>query len=229
MELADGRPASWDRLVIGAGGVGKEAWGGQPRMIVVADQPALVSSQVFGQATGAGQNVWFTKRGTDGTWGALGGAHPSAIGIGNTYSGPTLAYDATVGYGIAVTEHQGTDAVYYVHSIDGSDNSWQGGAVDPAFEDGSGGWYPAIAFEPATDYPHIVFYFCALTGGVQEGACPADEDELRVTWRTNSRWQYSVVDPAGGAQTSLFFLSSGKRAVVYRAIDSGDVKVAVEQ
>jgi hypothetical protein len=229
MELALGGPSSWQHLMVEPGGNDDGAWGGNPKMIMVGDTPALVSTEAIAAATDPGTDVWFTKDIT----GANAGNNWHApiiklIGVGDTYSNPALAYDSTVGYGMAVTEVASANRLTYQGSMDGSNGTWTYPA-DPIFENGSGGWYPTLAFEPATHYPHVAFYVCALTLGVTEGSCPANEDELRIGYRSPAKWNFQTVDPGGAFQPSLFFLANGKRMLVYRDIRSANLKVAVEQ
>src|SRR5262249_46366301 len=153
-----------------------------------------ISTSCYRNATGVGTDVWFMKRNSNGTWTTA----YKILGVGDTFSGPAFAYDSTVGYGMAVTEISGTQRLSYQASATGNAaNTWTNPA-DPVFENGSGGWYPSLAYEPSTHFPHIVFYVCALSLGVNEGACPASEDELVVSYRTPVRWEQSQVDPAGG-------------------------------
>ncbi len=60
--------------------------------------------------------------------------------------------------------------------------------------------------------------------------CRATYDELRIIYRVagTTIWRNRRVDPAGGWGPKLFFLSTGKRAVVYRDPRTYAVKIAIE-
>ena len=101
---------------------------------------------------------------------------------------------------------------------------------DIIVQSGSSGWYPTLAFNPATRDPVVAFHVCSVRGGVaQLSSCPAAEDELQIAERIGGYWYFTAVDPGGALQPAMFYLSSGKRAIVYRDPRAGTVKIAVEQ
>jgi hypothetical protein len=208
--------------VVVAGGNDKQAWGGHTSMVMANGQPALVDDQVFGTPEGVGQNVFFQRRNTDGSWTA-----PVKVqSVGNTMLGASLAYDSKWGYGIAVVDHN-SDKLTYTYSSNGT--SWT--LPDPVYQAGSGGWYPSLAFDPESHEPSIAFYVCSLSTGANESGCNPQQDELRVS-RLNglsNEWNEVLVDAEGGYSPKLAFLSNAQRVVAYRSQLSGAIKLAVEQ
>ena len=152
----------------------------------------------------------------------------------NVQSGPSLAWDAQEGFGVAVQDRS-TNQLLYFSSLDGNF-----GASDLVFGAGAGGWYPSLAMDPVNHEPAIAFSFCSPQD-LNESGCLTSQDELRVAQRSGGNWNQVVVDVGGGAVPKLGFLSSGKRVLVYRsppAIDSmtsqpvlapGKLKLAVER
>lgn len=215
-----------------AGGDDKKAWGGHQQMTIGADdQPAVVSDQIQGSAAGDGAGVVFTRRNTDGTWTTA----AVIFGVPNTQTGPSVAWDATEGYGIAVIDASANE-LKYLRSLNGS--SWN--APDEVYGQGTGGWYPTLAMDPVNHEPAIAFYICSPRSGVNESSCTQAEDRLVVTQRIVGNWRETLVDEEGGYHPHLAFFASGKKVVVYRqptALDStghkvanaGALKIAVEQ
>jgi hypothetical protein len=76
--------------------------------------------------------------------------------------------------------------------------------------------------------PHIAFYICSNSASANEQGCDPRVDELRISAFIGDNWQDVLVDAAGGWGPKLAFLSTGKRVVAYRDVDSGAVKLAVE-
>lgn len=216
----------------------KQAYGGRIQMAIGAgDQPAIVYDQAFGGAETTGQNVLFQQRNTDATWTSSGVGGFALLTISNTMTGASLAYDATEGYGIAVTDRQ-TSQLGYIKSPTGAANTWS--SLDPAFGTGTGGWYPSLAMDPVFHEPAIAFYVCSPRNGTQETSCLQTDDELRITQRVGNNWQETTVDTGGGWGPKLAFFASGKRVVAYRtpaALDStahvnpaaGSIRLAVEK
>ncbi|WP_224242060.1 hypothetical protein [Hyalangium gracile] len=228
LEIAVGGPAGWTPRVVAAGGNDKQAYGGHISMVMANGQPALVHDQVFGSAEGTGSNVLFQRRNADGSW-----TPPFKVqGVSNTQQGASLAWDATLGYGIAVlerstsrltfTECKGNTASRCTVAAD-----WL--APDPVYEAGSGGWYPSLAIDPKTHDPSIAFYICSNSPGVNEGSCNANDDELRVTTRIEGNWREQLVDAGGGVFPKMGYLSSGQRVIAYRVPNTGVLKLAVER
>ncbi len=218
----------------------KQAYGGRIQLAIGAgDQPAIIYDQAFGGAETTGQNVLFQQRKTDGSWTSSGVGGFALLTISNTMSGASIAYDATEGYGIAVTDKM-TSQLSYIKSADGAAGHWS--AVDPAFGTGTGGWYPSLAMDPMYHEPAIAFYVCSPRNGTPDTSCLQSDDELRITQRigTPGTWREVTVDASGGWSPKLAFFASGKRVVAYRtpaALDStahvnptaGIIRLAVEQ
>ncbi|MBL9037511.1 MAG: hypothetical protein JNG84_03245 [Archangium sp.] len=211
----------------------KQAYGGRLQVAIgEGDLPAIVYDQAFGGADTIGNNVLFQRMLPDAGWSA-----PAALlNIADTMTGATLAYHPMEGFGIAVTD-RATSQLSYIKSATGA--SWT--VIDPVFGSGTGGWYPSLAMDPINEgEPAIAFYVCSARAGVTATSCLQTEDELRITQRIGGNWQERTVDTEGGWAPKLKFLSSGKRAVVYRtpaALDStgrvsstaGVLKLAVEK
>jgi len=228
VELAEGALGSLTPTTcLKGGGDDKKAWGGRQEMIIGPnDQPALVYDQTYNGADTSGQNVIFQKRNANGTW----AAPQEVMAVARVGSGPSLAYDATEGYGIAAVEADAS-LLQYIKSADGV--NWT--SPDDVFGAGSGGWYPSLAMDPVNHEPAIAFYVCSPTAGVNELSCPENSDELRVTQRIANNWRETTVDKAGGYLPKLGFFNamslSGapKRVVAYRDPRTGVVKLAVER
>ena len=229
LELAEGGPSSWTHTMLVEGGNDKRAWGGHTKMIMVGDQPALVGDHVIGVPSGPGSDVYFLRRTATGTPAWTGAILVSTSG--DTTSGPSVAYDGTK-YGVAFADllATGGQALYFSESVPTADGGVSFPTRDVVLQGGSSGWYPSVAYDPGTLYPNIVYHVCSVRAGVSQLlSCPANEDELQLSYRTGGYWYQQTIDPAGGMQPQLFFLSTGKRAVVYRDPRNGTVKLAVEQ
>lgn len=221
LEFATGTPGSWTRQCVLSGAGNDQAWGAHIKMVIANGQPALASDQLYGTSQGGGQNLVFNRRQADGTWAPM--QRPIET-IGNTQTGPSLAYDATLGFAIAVVDHS-EDALYFTRSVnDGV--TWS--EKDPVFQSGSGGWYPSLSVSPTTHDPSIAFYVCSPVAGIAEGSCPAEHDALMVTERIGGIWREETVDPAGGWHPQLAHLSDGRRVIAYRDPRSGALKLAIE-
>lgn len=221
-----------------AGGNNKQAYGGHNQLVIGPnDQPAIVSDRMLLGWDTAAQDVMFQKRNADGTWTAA----ATVATPGNTDTGPSLAWDTMVGFGIAVMDRANHDQLSYLSSKDGT--LWN--SADPVFGFGSGGWYPSLAMDPINHEPAIAFYVCSDKTGVVATACPQSVDELRISQRNgvSLNWNEVVVDPGGGWAPKMgFFTTNGKarRFVVYRvppamddrgfpAANVGALKLAVER
>jgi hypothetical protein len=229
LEAVNGGPDAWTTRVVAAGGDNKAAYGGHIAMVMgLNSQPALVQDQVSGSADGTGANVLFQRRNADGTWTA-----PFQVQtVTNTQRGASLAYDSTLGFGIAVVERsvnrltfvscRGTTATQCTRAAD-----WT--TPDPVYESGTGGWYPSLAIDPKTHDPSIAFYRCSRSAGANEGTCNPNDDELRVSTRIEGNWREALVDADGGWSPKMAYLSTGQRVIAYRAPVSGVLKLAVER
>lgn len=214
------------------GGNNKDAWGGHIQLALGADsQPAIVYDQMPGTPDNNGGNVIFQRRQANGTWTNAG----AIASVSNTQTGPSLAYDATEGYGVAYIERAGSE-LFYVKSANGM--NWN--AKDPVYASGTGGWYPSLAMDPINHEPAIAFYICSARTATAETNCPANEDRLVVSQRIANEWRETVVDQEGGHSPKIAFFASGKRVVVYRQPSSvdgsgnppsnvGALKIAVER
>jgi hypothetical protein len=220
-ELAEVTGGSATLRAVKCGGNDKGGWGGHLQLAMgAANQPALVHDQMLNTSDSEGQNVVFQRRNEDGSW-----TNPAVVlSVGNTQSGPSLAYDAVEGYGVAVLERS-LDTLSYLRSPNGT--AWL--SPDAVIGAGTSGWYPSLAMDPINHEPAIAYYFCSPRAGQTAEACLAAEDELRVTQRIEGNWREVVVDEAGAYAPKLGFFASGKRFVAYREPRSGLVKLAVER
>jgi hypothetical protein len=76
----------------------------------------------------------------------------------------------------------------------------------------------------------IAYHVCSVRPGVSQlFSCPSGEDELQLSYRTGGYWYPITVDTAGGLQPQMFYLSTGKRVIVYKDPRSGTVRISVEQ
>jgi hypothetical protein len=228
LEAAIGGQTGWTPQIVAAGGNNKQAYGGHISMVVANGQPALVNDQVFGSAEGTGANVLFQRRTTTGSW-----TTPYQVQtVSNTQSGASLAWDSTLGYGIAVLERSVSRLTFIQCKGNTATQCTVAGdwtTPDPVYESGTGGWYPSLAIDPTTHDPSIAFYVCSNAPSANEGSCNANDDELRVTTRIEGNWQEQLVDADGGWQPKMAYLSSGQRVIAYRAPGSGVLKLAVEK
>ncbi|MFL5322416.1 MAG: hypothetical protein ACJ790_22345 [Myxococcaceae bacterium] len=229
LELAQGGTAggTWTHAVVAAGGAGgastaKPGWGGHLEAILASGKPVVISDHVLGSADGVGHGVYLhSLSGTTWTTQELVNEQTAS----NNQTGPSLAWTQASGYGVAwVNRNQ--DSLNYISSANGT--SWS--VPDTAFQNGTGGWYPSLAFDPVTGQPTIAFYVCSIQSGKAEGNCPVDQDDLRVTTRggDGTSWNETVIDTEGGYMPKLGFLSTGKRVIAYRAIGTYQVKLYVE-
>ncbi|NMO20254.1 hypothetical protein HPC49_22645 [Pyxidicoccus fallax] len=233
LELASGGPTAWQHRVLAPGGNDKQGWGAHASIIMAGNQPAVVhdTAELGAQATGV--DVVFQRRNADGaTW-----TPPVRVqSVPNTQLGASMAYDATVGFGIAVL-NRNNNALTFIECDESSGTKcaavgdWT--TPDPVFNSGTGGWYPSLAFDPRTHEPSIAYYNCALESGRNETSCNTGDDELVVSTRIGGIWRETLVDAGGGWSPKLAYLSDGKRVVLYRApvvaTDKGTLKLAVEK
>ncbi len=218
IELWEGTPPPSGKKCLYAGGSNKVGNGGHLQMIMANGQPALVGDQINSEAVGNGSNVVFQMRKSDGSWSA---ASP-VLTVANTMTGPSLAWDSTEGYGIAVTDGN-SNQLRYLKSANGT----QWNEPDEVYGTGTGGWWPSLAMDPVNHEPAIAFYVCSPASARTQ--CLAVEDELRVTQRIGGNWRDVLVDSEGGYAPKLGFFASGKRVVVYRHPTTGALKLAVEK
>lgn len=233
LEVAIGGPTTWQYRMVKPGGDDKQGWGGHIGLIMAGNQPAVVHDKAPESALASGTDVIFQRRNADGvTWTA-----PVRVqDVPNTQLGASMAYDATVGFGIAVL-NKANDALTYVECDEGTATRCAAAAdwstPDPVYNVGTGGWYPSLAFDPVNHEPSIAYYVCALEPGRNDTSCNTGDDELVVSTRIGGIWRESLVDAGGGWSPKLAYLSNGKRVVLYRAPvvapDSGALKLAVEQ
>ncbi len=219
LEMVEGRPGAWaSRAVIALGGPFEGAGGLNSTVIGVDDEPAVAWSS-FPANAGAGSpvDVYFARRHAA-AW------NPKMIHTsGGTNSGPSLAYDARVGFAVAFQD-EGQGVTYYQESADG--DTWQ--AADPIFTAATGGWYPSLAFTPDGD-PAIASYDCSVESGAA-APCPASDDALVLAIRSGGMWptQPITVDPDGAYWPKLTYLN-GKAVIAYRDPATTKIKLAVEK
>ena len=226
MKVSSGGPTAWTTACAIFCGNTKLAYGGRIDMVMAQGQPAMIYDRAEGGADAPGVNILFQKRRADLSW----TAPTSVLAIGNTFTGGSIAYDPTEGYGVAVLEHS-QDKLFYANSVDGT-SMWSIGG-GPIVGGGSTGWYPSLAMDPVWHEPAVAYYVCSKNIGLNEGTCPAAEDELRVIQRIGPQklWTEALVDPAGGVRPKLGFFASGKRVIAYRlpGAGNGHLRVAVER
>ncbi len=233
VELAVGGPTAWQYRLVTSSGDTKLGYGGHISMLMAGTQPAMVYDKAPEAAVGSGIDVIFQRRNTDGaTW-----SNPVRVqSVSNTQLGPSMAYDATAGFGIAALEKTG-DKLTYIE-CDGASatkctaaSDWS--SPDPVYNLGTGGWYPSLAFDPVNHEPSIAFYVCALESGRNDTNCNTGDDELVVSTRISGIWREELVDSGGGWAPKMAYLANGKRVILYRAPvvapDNGTLKLAVEQ
>jgi hypothetical protein len=221
LELAEGGPTSWTKRNLAMSADTKAGYGGHISLVLgEGRQPALVHDQVPDSAGGQGHDLLFQRRKADGSW-----TPPLKVQtVYDTQLGGSLAWDAEVGYGVAVVDRTDNELTY-ISSKDGL--TWS--SANPVFQSGAGGWYPSLAFDPVHHEPHIAFYICSNSASANEQGCDPRVDELRISaFIEGQNWQEVLVDAAGGWGPKLAFLSTGKRVVAYRDVDAGAVKLAVE-
>jgi hypothetical protein len=234
LELASGGPTTWQHRMVVSSADNKAGYGGHISMVMAGAQPALIHDTVADSANAAGVNVFFHRRNADGlTWSA-----PVRVQqVGNTQLGASLAYDAQAGFGIAAVDKAAGDRLTFIECAATSATRCTAAAdwttPDPVYQQGSGGWYPSLAFDPEFHEPSIAFYNCARESGRNDTSCNPNDDELVIASRVGGNWNETLVDAGGGWSPKLAFLSSGKRIVLYRApvvaSDNGTLKLAVEQ
>ena len=203
--------------------------GGHIRMVLANDQPALVNDE-FSTTAGdnnSGVNVDFMMR--------LGSTPLSdwscpqrIISAGATQTGPSMAWDSTFGYAVTVYDTV-TTKLFYTSSKDGI--TWPGPTdVDDVYA-GAGGWFPSIAISPVTHKPTITDFLCSNVPGpttIQE--CPPAQQGIEVrTFNGNSFGSGVMVDPAGGFEPKIGFLSTGKMVIAYRQLPTYNLVLAVQQ
>lgn len=234
LEVAVGGPTTWQHRMVAASGDNKFGYGGHISMVMAGAQPALVHDQAREAALASGVDITFQRRNADGaTWSA-----PVRVQqVGNTQLGASLAYDAQAGFGIAAVDNAAGDLLTFIGCVAPTATrctaagDWT--SPDPVYQQGSGGWYPSLAFDPQFHEPAIAFYKCALESGRNDTSCNPNDDELVVSSRVSGIWRETLVDSGGGWSPKLGFLSNGKRVVLYRAPvvapDNGTLKLAVER
>ncbi|NVI98230.1 hypothetical protein HV824_08840 [Myxococcus sp. AM009] len=233
LEIASGGPTNWQRRVAMSSGENKHGYGAHISLVMAGSQPAVVHDKAPEGAQATGTDVHFQRRNPDGlTWTA-----PVRVqAVSNTQLGASLAYDAEAGFGIAVLEKNG-DKLTYTDCADTTGTActatgdWS--SPDPVFNNGTGGWYPSLAFDPVHHEPSIAFYICAAESGRNDTSCNPNDDALVISTRIQGNWRETLVDTGGGWSPKLAYLSNGKRVVLYRAPvvaqDKGVLKLAVER
>jgi hypothetical protein len=184
--------------------------GGHNQLVMANDQPAIACDEFDSSAgdNSSGQNVDFTMRVASmplSDW-----SLPQRIlSVGATQTGPSLAFNATFGY--AVTVYDTTkDQLLFTSSTDGV--TWA--KADDVFA-GPGGWFPSVAISPVSNKPAIADFLCSnQPGPTAIGECPTTEQAIEVrAFSGNSFSPGAVVDPAGGFEPKIGFLSTGKMVI----------------
>jgi hypothetical protein len=226
-------PTNWTKSWAVAGDLASaplEAFGGHNQLLIFNGQPALAFDRMpggAGELSSGSQDILFAMRQSDGkTWTTPKKVFPS----GETQSGPSMAYDSQVGLAIAAVDDSvaiGASKLAYVTSTDGI--TWTN--PDPVVQAGSDGWWPSLAIDPMLHLPHIAYYHCSDTAGVNApGLCPPSQDELRISHLDpQNNWNAETIDTAGGYLPKIGFFSDGKRFVIYRAsVADSSIKLALE-
>jgi hypothetical protein len=200
--------------------------GGHNQLVMANDQPAIVCNE-FSQTAGddtTGLNVDFVMR--------L-GPNPAnnwtvplrIIGTGKNGTGPSIAWDSTFGYAVVVYDNDASKLLF-TSSPDGV--TWQG--QDDVYA-GAGGWFPSVAISPITHKPTIADFLCSnVPGPTSISQCPASQEAIEVrTFTGNSFATGAIVDPAGGYEPKIAYLSTGKMVIAYRQLPTYDIVLAVQQ
>ncbi len=216
LEMAEGRPGSWTLSVPAAGGNSTIGFGAMNVMAMADGEPAIVFTAQASSATEQPKDVYFLRH-SGSTW-----SQPSQIFTsGDTRLGPSFAWIEGTGFGVAV-EDVGKGIVSYLESANGE--TWK--TPDPVHGSGTGGWYPALAFDPELKEPAIAYYNCSTRAGAQ--TCPAAEDELVLAQRRNGDWVKQTVDAEGAYSPKLAF--AGPRAVVvYKDVEKKTLRMAKQR
>jgi hypothetical protein len=151
------------------------------------------------------------------------------LDVGATQTGPSMAYDPTFGFAVAVYDTgsafdtSSEDELLFTSSTDGF--SW----TKPAdVYSGAGGWYPSIAISPVSHQPAIADFLCSNQPNTT--VCSPGEQAIEVrSYASGSFGPGAVVDPAGGFEPKIGFLSTGKMVIAYRQLPTYDLVLAVQQ
>jgi hypothetical protein len=198
---------------------GGGGYGGRIRMVMINDKPWIAYDQIYGSSDGIGNNV--NTQSWDGTkW----SSDDVVLMTANTGTGPTIAYDSTVGYGMAVQDIN-TGVLTYV---DKSMTATQWNSPDQVYGSGTGGLEPSLAFDPMYHEPAIAYFICSLNIGANADHCQPDHQELDIAQRIMGNWQVDKITTDHVTRLRLGFLPNGKRVVVFREYQGGAVKIAVE-
>jgi hypothetical protein len=196
-----------------------------------------------GQVDGEGSNVAFVQQNL-GSWSSstadwslpINPFNPKADEsetITHTQTGPAMAYNTAFGYQAVVVDTTppsggGAAALYYTSSSDGV--TWTPRYT--LYSNGSGGFYPAIADDPVTGNPNVVYTHCSGEPGVlpSPGACQTPELDLAVI-STNppslTSFKSTIsTDPV--FMPKVAFLSTDKLVIAYRNLDTGSLYVAFQ-
>ena len=200
--------------------------GGHNQLAMANGEPALVCDEFEsgGGDNGSGTHVDFLLR--LGSTPANNWSVPQRIIDAQfTQTGPSIAWDPTFGYAVAVYD-TGASQLLFTSSTDGY--TWA--KADDVYA-GAAGWYPSIAISPVTHAPAIADFLCSTVAGVTTlQQCPATQQAVEVRSYSGGAFGPGVaVDPAGGFEPKLGFLSTGKMVIAYRQLPSYDLVLAVQQ
>ena len=149
-----------------------------------------------------------------------------ALVIGDTQSGPVMAYDPSFGYGIAVVDaSKPTAPLVYVSSSDGV--SW--GMPEQIYQLGSGGFFPSIAVDPLSGNPTVAYTICSQEPSVipGPGICSPVDAELDLAIRTTT-WTSTTVFKGNFYLPKLAFEPSGQRVLLFTDFETGILHLAIE-
>jgi hypothetical protein len=238
LRFVSGSPGSWAYQVIDCESFSQcgntTGAGGHTQMVVGTDGYGALVQDGQTDREGAGNGVYFRKQNSNLTWSAPPCnkgpfADLAAGGVFSTLSGPTLATDPILGYAVAVY-NESNSTLYYTQPVTPSNplDAWDTSDPGPQGASGSLGWYPSVAVDPVLHEPSIAFFYCSATPGKVLSECSQNEAQLRLSTRVGSNWMVQVVDPGGGIQPHMAYLSTGKRVIVYKDSFTGYTKLAVE-
>ncbi|MBL8952349.1 MAG: hypothetical protein JNK82_16335 [Myxococcaceae bacterium] len=206
-----------------AGGPMKDAPGGHNQMLMINDVPYVFYDKVLGGADTSGQDVNYVSRtGPGGTW----TAPRQVLSVAGTQQGASVAYDSEEGIGVAVVD-VADNVLRYVRKSVAAPNF---DAADTVYGEGTGGWYPSLAMDPAFHEPAISFYVCSDRQFANVSQCKAELDEVRVAQRNSvsNQWNIETVDTSTVITTKLGFLPNGRKVIAYRE-RGGPLKLAVRK
>jgi hypothetical protein len=218
LEVVEGSPGSLRRSVAVLGANTLEGHGGMTSVTLAGGRPALAWSTQPGSQNDTPRGVWFARRGGDGGW----GAPEKLAGPSDTRAGPSLSWREGLGFGIAF-EDAGSGLLNYLESADGE--TWA--PAEPVHGDGTGGWYPSLAFGPDGE-PAIAYYVCSLSAAASE--CKPEDDALLLKRRRAGMWPARALTvDSGGAWWPRLAWAGARAAIAYKDPGCTVLKLAVQR